>query len=195
MAERYVSYVDFDQYVRSETNVDLALKHQCLDAAVIAVDNALKRRVEQTASDAVATARTYRPEGRYVFLDDLSELESVVENGVTLTAGTDFVLEPLNGRSQSGEERPYDCAIRYDRCWYADWPKPTITVTAKWGWPSIPAPIVEMCKIIGKAYVDTRNTSLGIAALTESGAVSARDVKLVTDTIREYRAVRSIGIA
>lgn len=195
MAERYVTYADFDLYVRSETNVDVALKHQCLDAAVIAVDNALKRRVERTAEDAVDEPRTYRPEGHYLFIDDMSEVTSITENGVVLTAGTDFVLEPLNGRSQSGEPRPYDCAIRYGQCWHADWPKPTITVLGKPGWPSIPPPIVEMCKIIGKAYVDTRNTSLGIAALTESGAVSARDVKLVTETIREYKAVRSVGWA
>jgi hypothetical protein len=194
VAEELVTYTDFDLYTRSTTVVDASLKRDCLDAAHTATWNALSRRVTVAGA---ATARVYRPacSDRVLFLDDFTTLTSIVENGVTLTVNTDFVLEPLNNLSPSGETVPYDRALRRSTNWYTDDVVATVTVTAAWGWAAIPPQVVEMCKLIGKAYLEGRDFALGVVALTEGGAFGARETKLVMDAIKDYRSHKTWGIA
>jgi hypothetical protein len=193
VAERNVTYADFDLYTRSETTVDASLKHAALDAATVAVDNALARKMIVATG---ATARVYCPDcnSQNLWLHDFTTLTSIVENGTTLTNNTDFVLRPLNGLSDAEESVPYNQAVRYGTTWYTDGPKATITVTAAWGWAAIPPQVIEMTKLVGKAMLESRNFSLGVVALTETGAFGARETKVVRDTIDAYRSYRSLGI-
>ena len=198
MAERYVTYVAFDEYTRSETTADAATKHTALDAATIAVDIALKRRVELVTAGAPGlTARVFTPTtsaSDVLWLDDHTELSTLVEDGTTLTSGTHFNLKPDNALSEWGEAIPYDRAVKRSGVWLYDGPRPTVTVTARWGWSAIPPVIVEGCKVIGKAMLETRNYSQGIVVAIEGGAFGARETKVVKDMIGAYRSHKSWGI-
>jgi hypothetical protein len=198
VAEELVSYIDFDLYLRSTTVNDAPLKREALDAAHTATWNALGRRVVPVTAGAPGlTARVFRPApaSRVLFLDDFTELTSIVENGVTLVVNTDFVLEPLNSLSASGETVPYDRARRRSTNWFTDDVLPTVTVTARWGWVAVPPQVVEMCKLIGKAYLEGRDFSQGIVVLTETGAFGARETKLVKQAIKDYRSHKTWGVA
>jgi hypothetical protein len=194
VAEELVSYSDFDLYLRSTTVNDAPLKREALDAAHTATWNALGRRITVAGS---ATARVFRPDSdsRLLWLDDCTSVTSIVENGTTLTVNTDYVLEPLNNLSPSGETVPYYAALRRSTNWYADDVRATVTVTAAWGWTAIPPQVVEMCKLVGKAYLEGRNYALGVVALTEGGAFGVRETKLVKDAIKDYRSHKTWGIA
>jgi hypothetical protein len=194
VAEELVSYTDFDLYLRSTTVNDAPLKREALDAAHTATWNALGRRVTVAGA---ATARVFRPAcgSRVLFLDDFTTLTSLVENGVTLVVNTDFVLEPLNNLSASGETVPYDRARRRSTNWFTDDVVATVTVTAAWGWAAVPPQVVEMCKLVGKAYIEGRDFALGVVALTEGGAFGARETKLVKDAIKDYRSHKTWGVA
>jgi hypothetical protein len=190
VAEELVTYAEFDLYARSTTVEDAGIKRDCLDAAHTATFNALGRRPVVAGA---SSARVFRPAcgSRVLFLDDFTTLTSLVENGVTLTANTDFVLEPLNNLSASGETVPYDRARRRS----TNDVVATVTVTAAWGWAAIPPQVVEMCKLVGKAYLEGRSYALGVVALTEGGAFGVRETKLVKDAIKDYRSHKTWGIA
>ncbi len=53
--------------------------------------------------------------------------------------------------------------------WYRNGPRATITVTAKWGWSTIPDQIVEACKLLTKNWLDHRHTNLGVVGVGEDG--------------------------
>lgn len=197
MAERNVTYADFDLYTRSETTLDASLKHAALDAATVAVDNALGRKMIVATT---STQRVYMPTcGSVLLIDDCTAIASVVANTTTLTLNTDYQPEPLNNLSYAGETVPY-YVLRRLGYYYAGWDAyggvpgaANITVTATWGWAAIPPQVVEMTKIVGKAYLESRDFALGVIALTEGGAFGARETKLVMDAIRDYSHPRAIA--
>lgn len=197
---RYVEVTELKLFVNSQTISDDGVYEEAIDAATQYLDGETKRTftlADTTEPDPVSTARVYRPDrgSASLFIHDCVSIVSVVENGVTLTANTDYIAEPLNGMLWSGETRPYNELVRYPGCWYTDGPKATVTVTAVWGWASIPDMAKLACKVAAKAYLDARDVRLGLAALSEQGGVSERESKAVRDFIRHYRGAMSIGIA
>jgi hypothetical protein len=197
VAEELVTYAAFDLYTRSETTTDATIKHAALDAAHTATWNALGRKIVVATT---ATARVYMPTcGSFLFIDDCTAITSVVANGATLTSGTDYQAEPLNSLSYGGETVPFH-VLRKLGYYYNRWDNyysvpgaANITVTATWGWAAIPPQVAEMCKLIGKAYLESRDFALGVVALTEGGAFGARETKLVMDAIRDYSHPRAIA--
>lgn len=198
MTERYVSYIDFDLYTRSETTVDASLKHNALEAGFIAVDAMLVRRVELTGVGASATPRVFTPDPYtdVLFIDDCSEITAVSDDGSALTLNTDVFAKPDNALFEWGESAPYDTLVRRSSTWRYDGPRPTVTVSAKWGWPgsTVPPMIIECAKIAGKAILEGREIKYGLVALAETGGVGERDAKIVVDTFRRYRGPRSWGL-
>lgn len=191
-----VSVADVKGYMRSETTYDEPMYEEAI-AAVTPYMNAMTGRdwTEVTAST-VATARVFAPEqGSDVLrIDDAAEITSVVENGVTLTAGTDYVARPSNNYSDGGW-RPTKLLVRYAQSWYHDGVKPTVTVTAKWGWSTMPPGSKVAWCVAAKGYLLERDVAFGLAAITESGAAGQREAKAVADFIRQYRSYATWGIA
>lgn len=184
---RYVTVDVMRQYMRDQTTLDDDLIGDALAAAEQELDNRCARRFVVAAG---STARTFAPgPSDLLIIWDCIAVASVVENGVTLTVGADYQLEPLNGLSVSGESVPFTALRRRDRWWYSDGARATVTVTGSWGWASIPAPIREACKIIAKDAYQARDTRGGIVAVVDSGAFSERDGRLVRQAIRDYRRI------
>lgn len=194
-----ISVKNLKDFAKSQTTYDEWL----YDEAILAAE-AYIRDPGQTAREWVlvtdattATARSYRPEwgSAVLWVHDAASITSVVENGTTLTAGVDYVAEPLNNLSAGGDWRPTDRLIRYGQAWYHDGAKPTVTVTAKWGWSTFPAGLTMALYVCAKAYLEARDVSLGLVAITEQGAAGQREAKAVADFIADYRGHGSWGIA
>lgn len=193
MPGRYLDEDTLKRYVRSETTIDLPDYTAAIYGAEELIDGLLARRMEIASA---STARVYAP-GSYTDslpLHDFTTLTSIVEHGVTLTLNTDFVLKPFNNLNDAGHTVPYNEAVRYWTPWYYDGPKATITVTAAWGWATIPYLVVEACKVAAKAILDGRDVRFGLATIAESGGVSEREAKTIRDAQRLYRSPRSWGI-
>ena len=191
---RYLSNETLKAFTNSTIVADADAYTAAIAAAEQQIDNACQRRFEVAGN---AAARTFRPipGSNVLWLDDFTTLTSLVENGATLVSGTDFVLEPLNNRTAAGETRPYNQATRYTGTWYYDGPKPTVTVTAAWGWAAIPPGAIEACKVVAKAFLEGRDIRFGLAGFSEGGGVSEREAKAVRDFIRDYRAPQAWGLA
>jgi len=184
-------------YVKSDTSYDSALYADAIAAATEFLRTATGRYI--TVADDTATARTYRPDttmSPVLWIHDCAEITSVVEEGATLTPNVDYVAEPLNGITPAGESRPYDRLRRIGlRAWYWDDETPTVTVTARWGWPAIPQMAKNACVIAAKAYLDNRDLSFGIVGAADFGGITEREAKIVRDFITQYRGPQSWGIA
>jgi len=194
MPGRYLTEEALQAYAHSTAVSDVAEYTAAILTAEQQLDIACQRRFEVAGN---AAARTYRPHrgSNVLWLDDFVTLTSLVENGVTLVSGTDFVLEPLNNLTAAGETRPYDRAIRYSGNWYTDGPKTTVTVTATFGWAAIPPGAVTACKVLAKAILEGRDIRFGLAGFSEGGGVSEREAKSVRDFVRDYHSHSSWGIA
>jgi hypothetical protein len=184
-------------YVKSDTSYDSALYADAIAGAVEFLRTATGRYI--AAADEVATPRSYRPDttlSSVLRIHDCAEITSVVEQGATLTAHVDYLAEPLNGITPAGESRPYDRLLRLGmRAWYWDEERPTVTVTARWGWPAIPQMAKNACVIAAKAYLDNRDLSFGIVGAADFGGITEREAKIVRDFITQYRGPQSWGIA
>lgn len=130
-----------------------------------------------------------------LFIGDCIAVSAVVENGVTLTVGTHYQLEPVRRRNFAGIVEPYTKLRRLDGYWYRNGPRATVAVTRAVGWSDIPPRVVESIKILSKFIVENRDVSLGLAFVSESGGISPRDSSFVKATIEKMMTVQAIGIA
>jgi|JI10StandDraft_1071094.scaffolds.fasta_scaffold400127_2 hypothetical protein len=184
-----ISVDQVKQFVKSDTTYDEWLYAEAIASAESYLRDKTDREWVEVTGATTASARTFRPRcGETVLnIHDAASITSVVENGVTLTAGTDYVADPLNNLSTSGQWRPSSQLHRYAQAWYTDGPKATVTVTAKWGWSTLPAGITIALCVCAKAYIMERDVAFGLVALGEDGtATGARDAKAVRDFIAEH---------
>lgn len=192
---RYLPVATFKQWWKSEISADDTLIEAAINAAETAIDNALKRRL--IVASGTPSARLYRPDhsaAQILYIDDATSITSVVENGTTLTSGTHYVAEPLNGIGSSGEAMPYYRLLRYGSYWWHDGVKTTVTVTADWGWSAIPPEVVESCKIIASDMLSNRDMRNGLVAITEAGGVGSRENLTVRSMVRTYRHKRAAAL-
>ena len=88
----------------------------------------------------------------------------------TWTATTDFQPYPLNSTR-------YSVAFPYDEIRFLSappWPydaRPTIRVTAAYGWTAVPTAVEQACKIQASRWFRRKDTPEGIAAGAEFGAI------------------------
>lgn len=168
-------------------------------SAVDAAEAMLRDSTMRTwATAGAASARSYVP-GRGVNvlrIHDCTTVTLVVENGVTVPAAA-YQLEPVNGLSISGETVPYtQIRLINGHAWYTDADSATVTVTATWGWPAIPARIEQAALIIAKEILVNRDeVKLGLVGFSDVGGVTARTNPIVRDTINHYRRAESWGLA
>ena len=186
MADHHVNIDELKAFYKTETSDFDWLYQEAIDAAKQFLNDECHRTFAIAGN--TATARSYVPTecNDTLWIHDCTEITSVVENGVTLTANTHYWAHPLNGITRTGESRPYNKLVRWVVPWYTSEQKPTVVVTAKWGWPSLPAGYRMAHFVCAKAHMESRDIRFGLAALSEAGGVTEREAKTVRDFVRHY---------
>lgn len=149
------------------------LLNQALASASRSVDAYTGRRFY---ADSSASARTWRTRGRVarggdgdlLLVDDISSLTGLVVelgDGTTWTTVTDYFTEPDNalvrGEAITG--------LRYDMgCWSTS---RRVRVTARWGWPSVPEPVVQATLIQAARLFRRKDSPEGVTGSAEFGLV------------------------
>ena len=86
----------------------------------------------------------------------------------TVWSTDDFSAEPL--RRLNG--RPFDRIIAVgDKSFPCASPRPTIEVTARWGWPAIPTAVVQACQILAIDAFKSKDLTGGVAGLSDLGPI------------------------
>lgn len=188
----------FTAWVRTEIVSDLPAIDTSIAAAETVFRHATGRQFTLVGAATTATARTFRPARctRYLWIDDAAEITAVSENGTALTVNTSYLAEPDGNRDEStGEWRPFDRLIRLDQDWYWDDMRRTVSVTAKWGWSTLPEVAVEALKVIAADWQAMRNSRNGVVSVSVDGfAIGMRDNPLVEQAARALKG-HNWGIA
>jgi hypothetical protein len=135
------------------TTNDARIDAHCT-AASREVDSMCGRRFDP---DSVASARYFFATScDRVVIDDALEITAVaVDPGgtglydTTLTVTTDYLATPLGGIGSNGLSGwPTTALLAMGSTWFPLNQRPSVKVTAKWGWTAVPADIVEATYLI-----------------------------------------------
>lgn len=152
-------YATVDQLLArssSLANQDIVELEAALEAASRGIDGYCARRFWL---DTTATVRVFKACDWYLL--DLGAHEIGSSTGVTIKtddgtgtfattlSSSDFQLLPVNAPYEATGARPYTTIRRLDGTWPISWTaserQELVQVTAKFGWPSVPAPVRDAC--------------------------------------------------
>lgn len=172
MANEYAELAELKAMRDITDNADDTLLQSRLTRASRAIDDRTGRRFY---ADGSATARTYRTRGRTVhdddgellLVDDVSTTTGLVVevgDGSSWTAVTDYDTEPENAIARG---RAIESLRRTLGCWSTN---RRVRVTAAWGWPAVPDPIVEATLLLANRRWMRKNSPEGISGWATEGA-------------------------
>lgn len=175
------------------------------DDLIVSVIEGACRRIDEECgrvfyADSTATARVFAANGnRLLLVDDISSTTGLVvriDSNVDGTFETTFTssqyqLEPLNSLSRN---KPVEMIRAVD----SNWPtsstgRALVEITARWGWPAVPAPVAEAARLTVLRLFNRFNSPLGIAGFGDLGAVMVRN--LDPDVRDMLHAFHKVGIA
>lgn len=179
------------------TNLSAALVERAINASSRAIDRHCHRRFWMDS--AVATRTYIVPAADCAYVDDIATRTGLIvktgTDGVnfptTLTAGTDFILEPRNADQYASASfgayafwliRPTQTGRLY-----VDPYRPTLSVTARHGWSAVPDDVAEACVLKAAALLKRKDAPFGVAGFSDFGAVriTRQDVDVV-DLLATY---------
>lgn len=185
----YVALEEFKVYVRSEIGtIDDGDMAAVLSSAEDAVDDYCGRSFDVAGS---GSARVYVPTGtNALYIHDATTITSVVDDGTTLTSGTDYQKEPINGLV-GAMSVPYYRLRRLSGSWDGDGDEATISVTATWGWTATPERVKQATKMLAKELLEARNNKSGYVELGDMAARALTHPKfaMLLDRLRRYDVV------
>lgn len=189
MANEYATLAELKAMRNIVDNADDNLLQSRLTRASRAIDDRTGRRFY---ADGSATARTYRTKGRTVYavdgelllVDDISTTTGLIVeigDGTTWTAVTDYSTEPENAIARG---KAIESLRRDLGCWSTS---RRVRITADWGWPTVPDPIVEATLLLANRRFMRKNSPEGVFGWAAEGAVRvSRFDSDVEDLVQPY---------
>ena len=171
-----------------------------IEDAIDAAEDEINEYCDRTfVADGSATARVYQPSTNVlVYTDDFYTTTSLVVKqddsndgtyGTTLTITEDFIVV--------GNSAPFNCI----RSVSSPFPRytsnrPTVQVTAKWGYKTaVPAAVAQAALILSARLFQRRSSPLGIAAGIVNDFGPIRITRQDPDIQRLLAGYRRIGVA
>lgn len=107
------------------------------------------------------------------------------------TATTYYQAEPYGGEADGLSGLPYYTLVGTDgQGWRRSGVRPSVKVTATWGWAAVPDPVVQATILLAKDEFLRRKQGVGdVAGLGEFGAVRARENSHAMELLRPYARV------
>lgn len=158
-----------------------AMLERAINASSRAIDRYCGRKFWLDAAVAVRTYTVDSPNS--TFVDDIgSRTGVVVETGTdgstfpTVWASTDYILEPRNaGIVGSGSTADayafWEIRAIAGRAFTVDCIRPTLRVTAKFGWSAVPPDVNEACILKAAALFKRKDSPTGVASFGDFGVV------------------------
>lgn len=196
MGDPYATLTELKAYMQStlqgETMYDEVLT-MALDSVSREIETHCNRQFNK---DDAASARDFEPEKvftiregskvtHWLAVDDFYDAASlVVESGGVTWTSSDYRLHPRNGivNGQPGWaywEIQAASALRFD-------PDADTTITAKWGWPTVPAPVKQACLILTSETFQIKDAPFGVAGLDQFGVIRVRDNRMAESKLADY---------
>ncbi len=195
----YVSVAEVRAYAKDTGNLHETIYQDAIESAQRQIDGLCGRFFYKTTT---ATAKYYWPDStNAVCVDDFwtttnltVEVDSAGDGtySQSWTLNTDFYLEPINQSSGGITGWPYEklCATSVNKYFPLRathlYTRPTVKVTAQWGWADIPAQVKQATKIAASKQCAMSGTPLGFIASPEVGAIRVRDIPEVMSLLGPF---------
>lgn len=173
---RYIELGELKSMLRINDVVDDDLLAAHIEAASRTIDDICHRTFDLADT---ATARVFHPDSQLVVrTDDIGSLDGFVlkiDENATATFNltiTDATAEPLNALAKG---TPITKLVAYETYFPIDI-RPTVQVTARWGWPAVPEPVRSACGILSGRLFKRADSLLGVAGFGDLGAITLRAV-------------------
>ena len=148
---------------------------RAIEAASRTIDQVAGRRFY---ADGSATARIYTPDHpKTLFVDDISTTTGLVVASETTygTWGQSWTINDWTG-SYGFRVEPADYGAPYWRLEALSgvWPETrhSVSVTATWGYPSVPTEIAQACLLLATRYYKRKDTPFGLLDNPNAGATA-----------------------
>lgn len=169
--------------LRQRFSIDDPFDDAILEHVLGAVSRLIEQHCGRVFYDAGAVAaRVFYPDSTtLVTVDDFHTTTGLVvktdddDDGTyetTWTISTDFQVEPLNGVVDGVPGHPYKRINAHsgERSFTVS-RRPTVEVTADWGWASVPEPVREACLLQASRLFNRKGSPFGVAGVAEFGQI------------------------
>lgn len=193
LGDPYATVLELKNRLGVDDEADDTKLDNALRAASTGINSFTGRQFNK---DAVATARRYRAETyRKVVVDDFHATTGLVvatDEGDTGTFGTawsatDYDLEPLNGVVDGEPGWPYRKVRAVNSRWFPCGRRPTVQITAQWGWAAVPEDVHEACLISAVEMFKLKDAPFGVGGYTDFGIMRVRDNPFVARMLGRYQ--------
>jgi hypothetical protein len=194
LGDSYATAAELKGYADHMTDtVDDTQITQVLDLASRAIDHHCERQFNTASS---ATARVYHPDSWCTAsVHDFSTTVGLVvatdggDDGTyeTTIASTSYQLEPLNGIVGGEAGWPYSRIRLVGTTFPTCSVRPSLQVTALWGWALVPAAIKVACIYLALEALKLKGAPFGVASFDQFGPIRVRDNPKVMAMIAPYR--------
>jgi hypothetical protein len=191
----YATLAEAKAYLTISDSIDDTMLESMVEAASRSIDNIAGRRFYLDAS---ASARLYRGTNPYILtVDDFGSTTGLIlalDTGgdgtyeTTLTFNTDYVVEPFNAIAIGKPYTQITLVGGQLLPWLLPNLRPSVQLTAKWGFPTVPEDISQACLILTADMYKRKDSVGGNLGISELGAIRmsplGRDIAAMT---RAYR--------
>jgi len=191
----YATLAEAKAYLSIADSIDDTMLENMVEAASRSIDNIAGRRFYLDAS---ASARLYRGTNPYILtVDDFGSttgLALALDTGgdgtyeTTLVYNTDYVVEPFNALAMGKPFTQITLVGGQLLPWLLPNLRPSVQLSAKWGFPTVPDDISQACLILTADMYKRKDSVGGNLGISELGAIRmsplGRDIAAMT---RAYR--------
>lgn len=176
--------------------VDNMTHDQILEDALASVSREIEDHTHRQFNQAgSATERRYHPEhGCLVQVDDFHTKTGLVvetdddDDGTfeTIWSDSEFQLEPLDGVVGGVDGWPWHVIRAVGSRTFPSGQRPTVRVTAEWGWAAVPAPVHQACLILASETTKLKDAPFGVAGFGDFGAVRVKQNPMAAKKLHPY---------
>lgn len=194
LGDPYATRTELKSYMGDSTSGDDAKYDDALSAASRGIDHHCRRQFNKATT---ASARVYYPEScSLVMVDDfhtvtdLAIAYSTTDNGTygSTVTSANYLLLPLNGINDGESGWPYSRIQFQSLSIPTRTVRPSVQVTAQWGWTAVPGPVKLACLLLAsEAFKLAREAPFGVAGFGAFGVVRVRDNPRAESMLAPYR--------
>ncbi|MFF0183552.1 hypothetical protein [Streptomyces sp. NPDC005244] len=197
LGDSYATLPQLKAYMRGSIEDDVTMYDTVLTDALASVSREIETHCDRqfNTADSVS-ARSYGSENVFTITDSSGALHWLAVDDFCDTAGlavlaggtawtlSDYRLYPRNGIVSGQPGWPYweiqaAGALRFDGL-------SDVTVTAKWGWTAVPAPVKQACLILAAETFQLKDAPFGVAGMDQFGVIRVRDNRMAASKLAPY---------
>lgn len=197
LGDSYATLPQLKAYMAGSVDDDVTTYDAILTDALASVSREIELHCNRQFNSAPSVgARDYPPDSIFTIregstvthwaaVDDFYDSTGlVVVSGDTTWSASDYKLHPRNGIVNGQTGWPYSeihsaSTLRFDAT-------SDVTITAKWGWATVPAPVKQACLILALETFQIKNAPFGVANMDAFGVIRVRDNRMAASKLAPY---------